>query len=126
MVMCIFTLPMSASGGWVTSTLDTEATSTCLRAVTTNTTTISLPSSPRFSRCVVSGTCSSTRKDASTSPPPASECHLLTAGCCRSHAALSAFYFSKHPPVSNPFQNIHHDRYIQEERQNESKYTGQP
>lgn len=122
---------MSLSGGWVTSTPDTEATSTCSRAENTDTTMTSVPSSPRSSPCVVSGTCSSTREDASTSPPLASEWHLLNNWCCCSQAALSAFYFSKQPPqphspISNPFLNIHHRRSIPEERQNESKYTGQP
>lgn len=90
--------PMSLSGGWVTSTLDTEATSTCLSVATTDTTTTSAPSSPRSSPCVVSGTCSSTREDASPSPLPASEWHLLGTGCCCSHYSPLSFLFFKHLP----------------------------
>lgn len=114
---------MLSPGGWVTSTLDTEATSTCLSAVTTDTTTTSAPSSPRSSPFVVSGTCSSTREDASTSPPPASERHLLTTRCRCSHASPLRFLFLQTAPVSKPFLNFHHHRSIPEERQNKSKNT---
>ena len=68
-------------GGSATSTPDTGATSTCSSAVTTDTTTSSAPSSPRSSPCAASGTCSSTRGDASPWPPPASERHQLAIGC---------------------------------------------
>merc|ERR1712025_1426025 len=79
--------------GWVTSTPATEDTSICSSVVITGTTTSSAPTSPRSSPCVVSGICSSTREDASPSPPPANERPLLDIWCkCNQPSSI-------HPPI---------------------------
>ncbi len=84
-------------GGWDTSTPATEATSICLSAATTDTTTSFVPSSLRFSPCAVWGTCSSTSAASSIWPPLNSELTPLRS-CSIATSLLMALFIPVPPP----------------------------